>query len=186
MNHLNQIEQNIFDYFKDFNNQTLVLFIESFSYHKAAGRADISALVTKFLKDQEMEKLYVDYVSDTDMVRGESSYFLKNSRHAYEIIDHMKTALNNLCFNRMRQMDFTPVKNTLKTEATLKPPIKIEWSGNGEVEAGTVCITQNKGSEYTLCMLYRDGVNGKAKYTEKEVNCSHCLEIVNFCKTIKA
>lgn len=93
------IQEEIIDYFKDYDNQTISHFINSFIYFKPAYNDKISKLLEKFLEDNGLINAYLNYTSDA---RGENQFLNKASGSEVDIINKVMNALFNLCYNRFR------------------------------------------------------------------------------------
>lgn len=103
MDKLQQIQEHVFDYFKDTDNETLVKVIESFSFHKGTDDGEVSDLITQFLKDSDLEEAYLEYYTYIINPETRSSYFRGGSPSQHEFIENVKTAFLVLAFNRLRQ-----------------------------------------------------------------------------------
>lgn len=170
-----QLQETLTEYFKDFDNPTLIKFIESFSFHLPTRDNTTGKLIEKFLKDNELELAYVNYVSD--FVKRESKFFSVSAPSDRLMIENIKNALNTIAFNRFRNMDFPK---------PLKQPSKVEFDGSMDIAKGTICIVDNFRGEYTLCGTLIEGdYSGGHKTTEEKANCPQCASVVNYCKAIE-
>lgn len=95
-----QLQQQVFDYFADEDDKTVVAFIESFSYHRPAQKAGVGKMIEKFLKDNDLEMAYLNYVSD--FVDKKSTILMRSAPSQRSMIEDIKRALFNLAFNRLR------------------------------------------------------------------------------------
>ena len=93
-----QMQKLIFNYFIDYDDKTVVEFINCFVYSEVNPRKEVSELLHKFLKDQDLELAYADYISDR---RGDSKYWLKSNPSDIETINQIFHALLNISFNRL-------------------------------------------------------------------------------------
>ncbi len=174
MNQLIQIQEIVFDYFKDVDNKTLTRIVDAFVFHQAIKPdTDAGKLVEKFLADNELEMAYIDYVYD--YVDKKSTVFSRSNSSQTQIIEYIKTAFLTLSYNRFRQIDHL--------KPTVADKVKVLGTGDIEVSVHVVC---NINSDYTICSLMIDGdFIGKTEPTTERVDCNHCLQIVNMCKSIE-
>lgn len=93
------IQEQILDYFKEYDDQTISHFIDSFVYYKPAYNDQISKLVEKFLEDNGITEAYLNYVSDA---RGDNDFFKRASGSQVDTINIVNQALLNLVYNRFR------------------------------------------------------------------------------------
>lgn len=172
MDKLLQIQELVSEYFKDTDNKTLVELIDAFVYYTPKDNSDIGKLITKFFKDNEIEKVYLNYLIDKEEPKR---FFLKSNPSDLEMIQNIKISLLNLSFNRFRQID----------HVTPKKADKIKVLGTSEVEKGVhlVCTINHN---YTTCSLMIDGdMIGDTEITDEKIDCEHCLEIIKNCREIE-
>ncbi len=178
----------IIEYFKDTDNKTLVAFIESFVYHQPITdrNSNTSKLIEKFLKDNELELAYCNYM--IDYVRGADAMWLKSSGSQREMIDGIKQALLNLAFNRFRNINHSSIESSKVVQTKVKKTYKtdkIKILGTSEIEK-SVHIVSNINSDYALCsILFEGSMAGDTEPTDEKVDCKHCLSIVKSVQKIE-
>ncbi len=92
-----QLQQIVFDYFKDIDDDTILSITHSFTFIKPADNNKVSELITKFLKDNGLERAYVNYLSDFN---DPDKLFFRSSMAEADIIREIKIAFLVLSFNR--------------------------------------------------------------------------------------
>lgn len=93
-----QIQKILIEYFKDFDDETLVKIIDSFVYEIGTDDERISKIIEKFLSDNLLTDTYCNYISD----KTSKSSFFKCSRSELQMIDYLKNGFLNLAYNRLR------------------------------------------------------------------------------------
>lgn len=112
-----QIQKIVFDYFRDVEDETILDITNSFTFTQPATNPKVSELVTKFLQDQKLEKVYVNYLSD---LRGDSKFSRVSSHSDCALIEDIKTALLVLSFNRAFNSKNKKVTAESETKKNLK------------------------------------------------------------------
>lgn len=100
-----QIQEDIFEQFKDVDNETLCKFIKSFVYMKPTNDESISKMVTKFLEDNDLSIIYGNiYMDHQDYLKGNSRNFLRTTISERSMFDDLQIAFWNLAFNRLNNL----------------------------------------------------------------------------------
>ncbi len=106
-----EIQNIIFDYFKDTDDKTLVDFISLFSYRNPTDDKKIHRLLKKFLKENGVETAYINYSVDIKRIRaGEDFPFFRASHSERDIINNIDMALLSLGYNRLSKITSGNVK----------------------------------------------------------------------------
>ena len=114
-----EIQEDLFDYFKDVDNKMLSDFIDVFVYHNITTDSKISKLSEKFLEDNGLTNAYINYMHDRD---NPKQYFRRASMSDSSMVDQIKSALLSIAYNRFRKVLDNPTpKHTTKPKNTPKP-----------------------------------------------------------------
>ncbi len=178
-----RIQEIIFDYFRDMDNNTVSLFIDSFVYHTPITKKNgISELIDKFLKDNGLVNAYLNYLEDMKRAKEKTASFFKSSGSDSHMIQTINMALLNLAYNRFRRIDHTKAPESPKAPVKKQRPDAIKILGTSEIEK-SVHIASPLNENYTLCSIMLDGnLAGDSEPTNDKIDCDHCKQIV---KTIK-
>ena len=109
MDEYREIQENLFEYFNDTDDNTLIKFIDSFVYHVGTSDIRISQLVEKFLDDNGLKQAHLNYVYD---LRHPKRYFNKSDLSQTEMLNQIRTGLLSLAFNRFSASNSKPKKQT--------------------------------------------------------------------------
>jgi hypothetical protein len=101
------LQQQVLDFFKDENDDTFIQVVDSFCYGETTKNSKIGALISKFLKENDLEIAFVNYVSDYRSKDGGQRIFRRSSGSDITMIESVKLALMNVAFNRFRNYDHT-------------------------------------------------------------------------------
>jgi len=124
------IQEQICEYFKPYDNETFIGIVESFVYLLPA-KGNTSKILEKFLKDNDIERAYINVVSD---MRGESEFFRRASLSEGDIINAIMQAFLNESFNRLRRV---PVVRKLKETSASTELKKVKKSIKKLLDPGT-------------------------------------------------
>jgi len=109
-----QIQKILIEYFKDFDDETMVNVIDSFVYEMNTDDERISKIIEKFLSDNLLTDTYCNYISDKT---NKKSFFNKCSRSELQMIDYLKNGFLNLAYNRLRisvyELKLEKIKNNI-------------------------------------------------------------------------
>lgn len=94
---LNQIQKIVFNYFKEVDDKTIMDITNSFTFVNPTDNKKASDLIMQFLKDNGLEKAFVNYMSD---YQNPQKLWLTSSPTESHMIEQIKTAFLVLCFNR--------------------------------------------------------------------------------------
>jgi hypothetical protein len=96
-----QVQELVLDYFKDMDDKIVVDVVDSFVYGSPITdtKSKTSAVIEKFLKDNGLEKAYMNYMIDA---RGETKFFLRATMSEVDMIEKVRNAMLNLSYNRFR------------------------------------------------------------------------------------
>jgi hypothetical protein len=187
------IQKIIFDYFLDFDDKTVVRFVEIFMYNKKTNDKRINDLLEKFLVDQGVKDSYERYQYD---LHDNDSYFCKCEMSDTQIINDIQHALLNVSFNRLRNLvDRVTVSEVKETKVVktrkprliklVEPPkVKMTYKDDGEV---TVHIFADNGNDgYTLCGNRIEGDFADSELNvHDELTCDHCKSLLKQIKKYK-
>lgn len=147
-----QLQQIVFDYFKDVDDDTILSITHSFTFIKPADNNKVSELITKFLKDNGLERAYVNYLSDFN---DPDKLFFRSSMAEADIIQKIKIAFLVMSFNR----SYKRVANNNKEDNELKKNFKFVKK---QCLSMYECMNRNEN--------YFDGKEEDAKMVEKIEN----------------
>lgn len=173
-----QIQEIVFEYFKDTDTATVISLTNAFAFNNVQSNDnETGKIIQKFLIDNGLETAYVNYVSD--VIRNEQKFFIKSESSEMQTIEQVKLAFLVLSFNRLRNEYKAPIK--------LKEADKIKILGTGDIKAGVHIISNVVcGDEYTLCGIMTEGeFVGTTEKTTETCDCKNCIAIVKQCKGIK-
>lgn len=206
-----QIQKILIEYFKDFNDDTIIKVIKSFVYEESTNDNEIGEIIEKFLYDNSLKTAYVNVILDKS-----AQYFTRSTGSQREIIDSVKVAFLNLAFNRFKlsaielklaksELDIAKSENNitinkLKIKKSARknkvnPSVgtgwftkakKVKFRFDDDTDAD-VHVNTTLNNNYTLCGISIDGDythDVELNSTEK-ITCQHCLDIINQCKTTK-
>lgn len=109
-----QIQKILLEYFKDFDDETIVNVIDSFVYEMGTNDERISKIIEKFISDNLLTDTYCNYISDKT---NKKSFFNKCSRSELQMIDYLKNGFLNLAYNRLRisvyELKLEKIKNNI-------------------------------------------------------------------------
>ena len=83
-----QIQKILIDYFKDFDDETMIKVIDSFVYDESTTDTKISKIIEKFIDDNSLTKAFIN--NALDKKRESTQYFTKSSGSEREMIDKVK------------------------------------------------------------------------------------------------
>jgi hypothetical protein len=92
-----QIQKILIEYFKDFDNETMIKIIDSFVYEQSATDNKIGEIIQKFLSDNSLTTAYVNCMLDKT-----AQYFTRSTNSERQMIDLIKAGFLNLAYNRFR------------------------------------------------------------------------------------
>ena len=188
---LQNLQKQIFDYFEDTDNKTLVEIIHAFVYYSPSNRSDVGVIIDKFLKDNDLTQAYINYSIDIKEKDNPSTYFNRSSLSEREMIENVRLSFLSLGFNRLRQSIVTPTVITQPksrkprvVKDKLVEPTKVKMTYKDDGDSDVHIVSGN--DDYTLCgnMIEGDFADSKLNVKSK-VTCKHCLNIVKSCKTYK-
>lgn len=108
-----QIQKILIEYFKDFDDETMVKIIDSFVYEIGTDDERISKIIEKFLSDNLLTDTYCNYISD----KTTKSSFFRCSGSELQMIDYLKNGFLNLAYNRLRssiyELKLEKIKNNI-------------------------------------------------------------------------
>lgn len=90
MNLDQQIQENVFDYFKNVSDEIFVQVVDCLAYHQSTNNQEVSKLCEAFLSDNELSIIYGNYVLDLKEPRD---FFSRTSLSERNIIDQIKVGL---------------------------------------------------------------------------------------------
>jgi len=93
-----EIQEDIFDYFKDVDDETFISVVDIIVYHNSSKDGKATKLATKFLDEQGLGEAYVNYIQE---LNRPSSMWLRNVSDV-EMIEKIKRAFLGLAYNRLR------------------------------------------------------------------------------------
>lgn len=98
-----QVQELVLDYFKDIDDKTVSAVVDAIVYVNPITdrRSNASTVIEKFLKDNGLEKAFLNYMHD---YQNESKYFNRASLSEIDMIEKIKNALLNLSYNRYRAL----------------------------------------------------------------------------------
>ena len=100
-----QIQEDIFEQFKEVDNETLCKVIKSFVYMKPTDDENISKMVTKFLEDNDLAIIYGNiYMDHQDYLNNIQRSFLRTTISERSMFDDIQIAFWNLSFNRLNNL----------------------------------------------------------------------------------
>ncbi len=99
MDDYRELQENLFDYFKDVNDKLFVGFVKCFVYHNGTSDTEVTKLVTKFLKDNELTDAYLRYCTD---VKKDKILFYSSTLAERTLIEQINHGLLSLSFNRFK------------------------------------------------------------------------------------
>lgn len=108
-----QIQKILLEYFKDFDDETIVNVIDSFVYEMGTNDERISKIIEKFISDNLLTETYINYISD----KTTKSSFFRCSGSELQMIDYLKNGFLNLAYNRLRssiyELKLEKIKNNI-------------------------------------------------------------------------
>ncbi len=99
MNTFQEIQENIFDYFKDTEDSVLIKFINCFVYNNSTTETEISKMIEKFLEDNGLVAVFCNYQLD---LTEPQSFFRRTTMSQAGMIDQIKQSLLSIAFNRFK------------------------------------------------------------------------------------
>lgn len=99
MDSYRELQENLFDFFKDVNDKLFVGFVKCFVYHNGTSDTEVTNLVKKFLDENKLTKAYLKYCND---VKSEKILFYSSSRAERILIEQINNGLLSLSFNRLK------------------------------------------------------------------------------------
>lgn len=93
------IEENIFEYFEEVDDPLFSDFVDTFVYRQSSDDPEVHALIDRFLKDNELELIYLNYLEDLMRTR----YFRKSSLSQVNMMNNIFYSLLSLSHNRFRR-----------------------------------------------------------------------------------
>ena len=192
-----QLQQIVIDYFKDTDNTTIALLVDTFVYNLPSSK-ETQTLLEKFLKDNGVMDAYLNTL--IDLQKGSDAIFLRASLSERDMIDVLRNGFLNLVFNRFRDLPLASkversadierlaeqILDKAEAQKAKKPqPHKVKVLGTSEIEK-SVHVVCNINQNYTLCSLLIDGdmIGDTEDKPEEAVDCEHCKRIVKMCQSI--
>lgn len=94
-----QIQKILIDYFKDFDDETMIKVIDSFVYKEPTTDEKISKIIEKFLADNSLTQAWCNIMLDKKEPRR---FFTRSNMSEVEIINQITNGFLNLAYNRFR------------------------------------------------------------------------------------
>lgn len=94
-----QIQKILIDYFKDFDDETMIKVIDSFVYDEPTTDEKISKIIEKFLADNSLTQAWCNIMLDK---KEPTRFFTRSNMSEVEIINQIKNGFLNLAYNRFR------------------------------------------------------------------------------------
>ena len=103
MDKLELIQDQLFKYFKDVDDNTFVEFVSAFVYTSPSNDSNIGVLVKQFIKDQGIETAFNNVLTDENR-KLKSKLFVgyASSGSERDIVDKIRLSLLSLSYNRLR------------------------------------------------------------------------------------
>jgi hypothetical protein len=95
------LQKQVLEYFNEVDNLTFAKVVESFVFHLP--NDGVSELIEKFLKDNDLEKSYINYVIDYKKLDPDS-FFKRSKASESDLIENIKHAFLIASFNRHRDL----------------------------------------------------------------------------------
>lgn len=95
-----EIQENLFEYFEEIDDKTLISFITSFVYNNGTSDSSTSKLIEKFLEENGLVDTFCKYQMDLNEPK---SFFRRCSMSQASMIDQIKQGLLSVAFNRFKQ-----------------------------------------------------------------------------------
>jgi hypothetical protein len=111
MTEIQQIQEIVTDWFEEYDDKTVSDFICSFVYMQPTKNKTISLLIEKFLDDNGLKTIYVNYLSDIRRKNEGKLIFNSCSHTDRNMLIDINTSLLSLSFNRLRTIVDKPVSN---------------------------------------------------------------------------
>lgn len=130
-----QIQKILIEYFKDFDDETMVNVIDSFVYEMGTNDERISKIIEKFISDNLLTETYINYISD----KTTKSSFFRCSGSELQMMDYLKNGFLNLAYNRLRssiyELKLEKIKNNIAKHNTTiaKCNLRIKEIENGSL-----------------------------------------------------
>ncbi len=99
MTQYREIQENLFEWFKDIPDKDVIDFISTFVYGEVNPRIEISKLIGRFLEENKLSLDYINYLWDID---NPDSSWRRTSIGTVDIINNIRHGLLSLAFNRYR------------------------------------------------------------------------------------
>lgn len=94
-----EIQEDLFEYFKDMNDINFIAVVDKIVYHNGDSNSETSKLCEKFLEDNGLVEAYLNYIME---MNKQHSFFLKHPSDI-EMIENIKRSLLSLSYNRFRR-----------------------------------------------------------------------------------
>lgn len=108
-NESQEIQENLFEWFRDVDDRTLADFILVFVYDNSINNVKISKLVEKFLDENGLAMAYINYQHD---MRKKESAWLRSSYSERNMIEMVRSGLLSVSFNRFDKNLGKPLPKT--------------------------------------------------------------------------
>jgi len=185
---LQSLQKQIFDYFKDTDDKTLVEIIDAFVYNSPSNRSDVGIIIDKFLKDNDLVQAFINYNIDLKNIDNKNVFFNKCSLSEREMIENIRISFLSLAFNRLRQSVVKPIVSKSRKPRVVKDklvePIKVKMTYKDDDSSDVHIVSDNE--DYTICGNLIEGEFADSELNVKsKVTCVHCLNLVNKCKKYK-
>lgn len=95
---IQELQEDLLEYFKDMDNNTFAKVVTKLVYHQGDEDTRTSELVLKFLQDNGLEKAYMNYIYNM-----KQRYMIRDLSDV-QMIENVKSALLSLAFNRFRRL----------------------------------------------------------------------------------
>lgn len=101
---LQDIQENLFDFFQGVDNKLFVGFVDSFVYFQPAANDKVSKLIEKFLKENKIEDAYLKVAQDEKRAQaGEEIYLWRASSAERRFIEDVMKSLLSVSHNKFRR-----------------------------------------------------------------------------------
>lgn len=98
-NHLEEIQQDLIEYFKDMDDDTFIALVDMLAFHKGTSDIKLSRLAEKFLNDNGLHEAYVNY----SLAMNKPNNFFQRHPSDIQMIVEIKQSLLSLSHNRFRR-----------------------------------------------------------------------------------
>ncbi len=96
-----ELQENLFEYFKDVDDKTFSEFIDCFVYHTGTQNNKVSKLATAFIEDNGLTNAHINYMHDME---NPKQFFSRSNLSECSMMQDIKNSLLSVAYNRFRKV----------------------------------------------------------------------------------